>query len=476
MFARFGRVTPNLSDTQRLLIGLTLICVFALAFRMVLETSGQKLTQVYLERYYAGTMSRLIAEKPFWYFLLPMPDIKGIWATTGFIPIYFFEVAIGPHLTFLFLSALAIYCFGVGCWMLFRQVMPSLVGAGSLAFSPFNNSVYLWNGSNNAYITIAFIMLSVGFFGSYVLRDTHRLRNFAAGVLALIIAALSYEIWLNVVIMLLLVTPFIVVFARRWIFDFSISRFMTVVGTVVALAVIYVLIRSRTLSSTAVPGLEFQLIWDHQVPGAFADDFLYNVVFLFYMTISQFLPGSIGTSFAIQGAGKLDPAALQHGYQPDLYALVSSHYLHLWLMYAGIAFGVVAALTAAALRQAIVGGSLGLLLAGVFGLALLAGSPTHAVLKFVAFNGVPFYAYKTSLGVAVGCLGIATLASYLATIGPAWRAMALVMLIGWLGLVAFTRPYWVNENVREIWGEVGFFANGFYPDPWQNLMQLLRSK
>lgn len=464
--------TSRLSDFQRLLLGLVIIAICALAFRVILENSGRMLTQVYLERYYSGTMSRLMAEKPFWYFLLPMPDIKGVWATTGFVAIYFLEISIGPHATFLCLVALMIFGFGIGCWLLFRQVTPSLIGAGAIAFSPFNDSVYLWNGSNNAYVTIAFLMLSVGCFGSYVL-DGSRRRSLLYGALCLVIAALSYEIWLNAVAILLIVAPFIVLFAKRWRPEFNVRRFLVVNATVVALAFIYVFLRMQTLRNTAIPGFEFQLIWDHQVYGALFDDFSYNVVFLFYMTILQFLPRFVGTSLVIQGAGRLDPAALQHGYQPDLYPLVASHYLHLWLMYAGIAFGVAAVLTALVLRKSLSNGAIGLFLSGMFGLALLVGSPTHAILKFVAFNGVPFYAYKTSIGVAVGCLGLATFVSRLDDRQPAWRWTVITGLVVWLGVVAFTRSHWINENVLEIWGESGFFANGFYPDPWQNLLKYL---
>lgn len=468
--------TLKFSDFQRLLLGLAIIVVGALAFRVLLENSGRMLTQVYLERYYSGTMGRLIAEKPFWYFFLPMPDIKGVWATTGFVAIYFLEISIGPHATFLLLVTLMIVGFGIGCWLLFRQVTPSLVGAGAIAFSPFNDSAYLWNGSNNAYVTLAFLMLSTGFFGSFVLEAGRGRRSLIGGAVCLVIAALSYEIWLNAVAILLIIAPFIVLYARRWRPQFNINRFLIVNATAVCLALIYVSLRTQTLRNTAIPGFEFQLIWDHRVSGALFDDFIYNVVFLFYMTILQFLPGFVGTSLVIQGAGRLDPAALQHGYQPDLYPLVASHYLHLWLMYAGIAFGVTAVLTALALRKSLSNGAIALFLSGIFGLALLVGSPTHAILKFVAFNGVPFYAYKTSIGVAIGCLGLATMVARLEDKEPLWRRGAIAGLVIWLGVVAFTRSYWINENVLEIWGDPGFFANGFYPDPWQNLLKYLGLK
>src|SRR5262245_28410997 len=129
------------------------VAALALLLRVALDQSGEHLTTVYLDSAYHGLMSRLIAEKPFWYFLLPMPDIKGVWATTSFVPLYFLETTIGPNGTFLIASTAAILAFGWFCWVISGSPVMTLVGSAALAFSPFNYSVYLWNGSNNVYCT-----------------------------------------------------------------------------------------------------------------------------------------------------------------------------------------------------------------------------------------------------------------------------------------------------------------------------------
>lgn len=453
---------------------LAVISAAAIFYRILLDHSGEYLTRVYLNTYYGDLMPRLIAEKPFWYFLLPMPDIKGVWATTGFVFIYFLETTIGPHATYLVLTTAATVCFGLGLWLVFRRALPSAVGAGALAFSPFNYSVYLWNGSNNVYVMIAGLGLSFGFFFSYIFYEGRRYQ-LIAGFFFLVIAALSYECWLDVAAVTVVITPVAIVFARRWGLAGIQGRMLRVAGLVVAVAVVYSAIRVRTLANTAIPGLEFQLIWSQPSLSVAFDDLTYNVVFLFYLAASQILPGFVGTSLAIELAGRLDPALLQRGYQPDLYPLVASHYLHIWLMYAAALFAIVGCATALCLRRALRQGSLISLTVGCIGLALLIGSPTHAILKFVAFNGVPFYAYKSTLGVMIVYLALAYGVDLLARVSSV-RGGRVVLVSGlalWLGVVAFTRPAWVNENVLEIWGEPGFFGRGFYPDPWRNLKHLV---
>ena len=457
----------------RLIIGIFIVCFLSFLFRYYLDNSGNYLTQIYLERFYQGYMDRLLAEKPFWYFLLPMPEIKGVWATTGFVLIYFLERSLGPNAAFLVLATSATAAFGYGTWLILRRALPSTLAAAALGFSPFNYSVYLWNGSNNCYATIVFLALSFGFFGAYILHEARRVQ-YVLGAVFLVFGALSYESWLDGAAIMVALTPFIIIFCRRFGHTEVKRRYIRVFGFVLGAAVLYTLVRLSTLHNTAIPGLEFQMVWSHSTLGPLVDDALFNAVFMVYAAVVQFLPGFAGTSLAINEAGSLDIGVLQHGYQPNLYPVVAAHYLNLWLMYAG---ALVASLCFGAfiwLRRGLTQGSAGALVAGLLCLALLVGSPTHTLLKFVAFNGVAFYSYKVTVGLMVLFLAVAIAIDALdrRLQGPAQRIALVASISAYILLVAFTRPNWANENIREIWGDVGFFANGFYPDPWQNLKAL----
>jgi hypothetical protein len=454
----------------RLFIWVIPIAFTALMFRIYLDQSAQYLKQPYLDRFYAGYMPRLLAEKPFWYFLLPIPEFKGVWATTGFVPIYFLEAWFGSNAAFLLLTTCATLAFGYGCWLISRRILPSAFAAFALAFSPFNYSVYLWNGSNNVYAMIIFLSLATGFFASYVLHEGRRMQ-LLSGAGFLVLAALSYEAWLGAVAILGVLSWSLLMFLSRHEGRDLSRRYVVVASYVFSMAVIYSLVRMQTLKETAIQGLEFQFVWDHNSFAATFDDLAYHLVFLFYLCISQILPGPVGASLAIYQSGTLDIAALQQGYQPDLYQVVAGHYLNLWLMYAGGAFVGVAVVAATAIRTGMRTGARGPFVAGILLTGVLIGSPTHAMLKFVAFNGVPFYGYKVAIPLMILLFGVGLLIDGVARriSDGRWRLTFLGVAIVYVLVVAFTRPAWVNENVLEVWGAQGFFGNGFYPDPWANL-------
>lgn len=478
---RFGTAAEKQASGNkaevRFVLGVLIVCLLSALFKIFLDNSGTYLTQIYLDRFYQGYMERLLIEKPFWYFLLPMPEIKGVWATTGFVLIYFMEKSIGPHVTFLVLTTFATAAFGYGTWLVLRRALPSTLAAAAFGFSPFNYSVYLWNGSNNCYATIGFLSLSLGFFGAYTLHEGRR-AQFALGALFLVLGALSYESWLDGAAIMVALAPFIIIFCRRFGHGELERRYRHVFGFVLTWALVYTLVRLSTLHNTAIPGLEFQMVWSHSTVGPLVDDFLFNAVFMVYAAVVQFLPGFAGTSLAINEAGLLDVAVLQHGYQPNLYPVVAAHYLNLWLMYAG---ALVASLCFGAficLRRSLTQGCAGSLVAGLLCLAILVGSPTHTLLKFVAFNGVAFYSYKVTVGLTVLFLTVAIAIDALdrRLHGSAQRIVLVASVSAYILLVAFTRPHWANENILEIWGDVGFFGNGFYPDPWENLKALVGTR
>lgn len=450
-------------------LGLLGLCALAWGYRLVLDQSADHLQEIYLERFYRGYMDRLLATKPWWYFLLPMPDIKGVWATTGFVLIYFLERALGPNSAFLLLQAAATAGVGVGTRLATARTTPALVAAGLFAFSPFNYSVYLWNGSNNAYTTVLFLSLAFGCFVHYVVRAP-RVGLLLAGTVSLVAGALSYEVWLDAVAVLTIITGPLVVFLRRRGDAARARRCLLVFAITFGLGVLYTVVRLRYLHMTAIPGLEFQLLWTHATIAAMVDDLVFNVVFLAYLALLQFMPGWLGTSAAIHDPGRLDVDVLQSGYVPELYPYVAQHYLNLWMLYAGAAYVAVAAATLWLLRRGFARRHAGFFVGGLFGLAVLIGSPTHALLKFVAFNGVPFYSYKSTVTVWLLCIGGGLLfAALRERLRGVSRLVAVAVLAGYVLLVAFTRPQWANENIREIWGEAGFFGNGFYPDPWRSL-------
>lgn len=460
--------------------GLIAIVILQVLFRIYLDDAQQYLDQVYLERYYHNRLDKLFHSHPWWYIFFPVAEIKGTWCTTGFLLLYGLESTIGPFETYLLISALSTIAFGSCVWWCSRSSIATLFAASALAFSPFNYSVYLWNGSNNSYTLIFFLSIAALCQFQVVFRQGD-VRWKSASIFFVVLSAISYEIWLNYVVYLIVAAPIVAYFylyldQRKDV----ISGLKFVFFSTVSIAALYVAIRWQYLDNTFIPGREAQFLTDYETLGPALDDLIYNIFFYFYLTISQIMPGFVATSAAIYETGTLDIAKLTFGYQPDLYPLVADHFRGIWLIYSAVLFCLCVYVCVFLFRQMRISKSPVALCVLLLLLPALLGSPTHSLLKFVAFNAVPFYSYKVTVGVVSMCILYGVLADALLKMRFAnhnyVRASLVTLLSMYLAIVAFTRPYWANENIYEIWGEPGFFANGFYPDPWERAKALLTKR
>lgn len=451
---------------------IALAALIGVLFRVFFDESHKYLTEAYLDRFYPAVMERLIAEKSWTYFLLPVLEFKGTWATTGFIPVYFLEEGLGPNSAYLVLSALATVSFGFACWMLTKRRICAFVASLALALSPFNYHVYLVNGSNNVYPLIVFLSLCCAAYAMYVRNGG--IAAFLAGTMLLVATALSYEIWLNAAAVYLLAVPLCWYFLCRLGKQVEARRLVFIAVAVIAVALAYTVVRGLTLTHTAVPSSEFQFVFSHASASAIVDDLVFHAVFLFYLTLVQLFPGPIGTSLTIFSSGALDTSKLQSGYLPDLYPIVDNHYLNMWMIYAGALFALSLIYGILFLRRAFEKSYVCYFVSGLIILGVTAGAPTYVLLKFIPLNVVPLLSYKATIGLLILLFGLGLIVDW---IGSRWKVRARVGLLAavvtWVALVAFSRPVWMNETVLAIWGEVGFYDTGFYPDPWARARSLI---
>ncbi|PCJ69286.1 MAG: hypothetical protein COA62_11740 [Rhodobiaceae bacterium] len=438
------------------------------------------MTEHYLMKYHVRRVGENLVNIPVWRYFFPIVEIKGTWSTTGFILIYYLEKALGIVGAYYLLVVSSTFAVAFAARHVFGSRAAAFSAAVLWAFSPFNYSVYFWSGSNNAYTVVAFLCLAIGFYALYIRQPTAS-RSFWAGTLFLIMAATAYEVWLNFVVYVVLALPLVYLFARRYADPARTRALLQVSFTTITTGVIYTIIRLYFLSFMTRRGSEAQVIPVlKDFPQAF-DDVVNNAFLFFWMGPEAVLPDIFGTSLKILSSGTFSAQSVTHGYLsgerwPNLDWVVQSHYMTMWRFYAGMLFVVFAYLCFRLLQTALRSGDVRRLIAGLLLFAVLLGSPTHNILQFVHFNIWAYYPYKAVIGILFTYGLVAFVVGLLyRRLGTRLQRMALLSGISlYAAMLYVTAPISLNRHIEYMWGDMGFFGHGYYPEPLDNLNEMLR--
>jgi hypothetical protein len=456
---------------RRMLFGLAGVLAAHLFLRIRLDRAAGVLSYVYLERSYPGVPERLFSELPFYRLLLPLPELNGVWGTTGFLPVYLLERWTSPVASYLILSSIAIIAVWWCSWVAFRSPVFSFTLALCLAFSPFNYHVYSVSGSVVLYLTITFLAVTALYHFKLLAVDGLTLRPMVVSTIALVCLALSYEAWIVYGLHILIIAPFVYVCSRRFENAAAIKPLGFVVGQVGTVLAAYVLIRVR-YPSTFRFGTEADLITNYRSVAPAIDDFVSNFVSLFYVTLSQLLPPGFGFSVTLlTSRGPMDAArvsALMGDYHQAYQFLVYPHYLYMWRYAAGAALALFVVGLWLAVRRALMRGDRIAFTVVIFATMVLISSPGHLLIKFRPYNAAPFLGYKVAVSVVALYALFALLVDVAATkYRDAARRRLAIVATAWAYVVVLGLTW--PRVLSVLSAQTGM---GRYPDPLSALRSL----
>jgi hypothetical protein len=440
--------------------------------RAQLDGAGRFINYIYLEQFYPGVPQKLFADLPFYRLLLPLPELNGIWGTTGMLSVYWMERLLSPIASYLLLSSLAIVAVFWATWFALRSQLFSFTVGLCVVFSPFNYAVYSVSGCIVNYLLITFFALTALAHLKLVETGGLHLKWVLLSTVGLICLALSYEAWIAYGIYILLMAPFVLALLRQRNRVDAIRSLLFVVAQTLTALLAYVFIRSR-YPVTFRYGTEADLITHYRSFAPALDDFISNYFTFFYLTLCQLLPPGFGFSATLRAAkGPLTPAqvgSLMGPYHEQYQFLVYPHYLYFWRYAAGVTLTLFLIGVWMAGRRALIQGDLTaagvVLLAGI----VLTSSPGHLLIKFRPYNAAPFLGYKVALSIVALYALFSLLLLRLAEAHRARPRMVVAIVVAAWGYVVYLGLSW-PRILSALSAQTGL---GTYPDPLRALRHWL---
>jgi hypothetical protein len=436
--------------------------------RATLEESPRYLYS-FLERFYPDKVPILFGQLPTWRLFLPLKEITGAWVTTTLILTYQLERVLTPAGVWYLYNALAILVAFGTTWTLFRSAVFSFTFAICVGFGTQFYHAYAVTGGIASYIVTVYHILLM-FTAAQVIRGVpSRAAWTAAFAGSIVLNALGYEGWLDVVALGAVSAPFLYFALSRLERPVEAGRLLIVTAVLIAAGITYVIIKV-SIGFGQIEGSESDVVFNYDSLLMVADDLISNVFTHVYLSVSNFLPPSlVGASAAYQlGPERLIDA--QHQYHAPFLYLVPMSQVFFWRYYAGLVVALLGvALVQVSRRMWSRPSAWSLVL--LFGLLMvLVPGATHMMIKFRPMNAMPAMTYH----VTVGMLGVALVLSWLVT--TAWRSWAnrsaasVVVALVWLTLFygALARPPYLAYMAAQ-----SGLGNLLYPNPMKVLVEKL---
>jgi hypothetical protein len=409
-----------------------------------------------------------------WYqYLLPIPEMNGVWATTGILAVHTLEQICGstPRAYYL-VSSLAVTAVFVLSWLVYRYLLLSSLAGLCLALTTYNYHVYHISGSMIMPLITTFMLL-YSFCQYQLFRPDCRYRIWVPlGIAALALFALSYEGWLDYLVFQWVAFPILALaFYRQgdW------PRVRTALGVLAAAtlaAVAYIAIKvAGSFHSLHRPGLEADVVFNYTAKYGLIgfEDVLVNIFTFFFTTVSTYFPAQF-CSYSLSSwyYGEDDIVRLQAGYHASHTRLVLHSHMFLWRFYAGVALAFFAYWFYRVARKVVACPNPAAISCFLFMTMTMVGSPTHAMVKMRPMHCTPVLGYQCYLSIA----GFSMLICYVMFhLHRTMRNRPVCFLL--LGLFtanlfycALTRPALLSHMAC-------LSGLGTYPDPVQNLKSLL---
>lgn len=460
-----GRV---LAERAVLAAGLAALLAANLYLRHVLEGASGRMYS-FLEAFYAPQIPILFGERPWWRLLLPLPELTGAWAATTLLLTYLVERVLAPGGAWYLFNALAIVVSFWTSWALFRSAVFSFTFAICVGFGTHYYHAYAVTGGIASYLLISYNLLLLFTVAQVVrgVRPAWAWRLALAG--SVLVNALGYEGWLDVLVVVWLASPFVFLGLRRLERPAEAGRLVGVTAVLTAAGVAYVAIKV-TMGYGQTAGAESDVLFNYRSLWLVADDLVANVFTHAYLSLSNFLPPALVGASAFYRLGADAVVAEQHGYHEPFAYLVVMNQVFLWRFHAGAALAIVLYAfwrTAVSMWRR---PTVWTMVVGVALLMVVASGATHTLIKFRPMKAMPVMTYH----VTVGVIGASLLIAWLATSAwQRWRrraaAGALVAAI-WVTIFygALARPaYLAHMSAQVGLGEY------LYPNPMRALVEKL---
>jgi hypothetical protein len=376
-------------------------------------------------------------QKEWWEFLLPMPELNGgIWATTGVLGVYALEQLLGsPVRAYYFVTSLVVATGVLASWRVYHsRLLSGLVGL-SLALSTHVYISYALSGAVIIPLVMTFAILY-----SYSQFELFRQRSVRwpwrlLFLVSLVLYALSYEGWLDFIVLQWIVYPVLIyLFYRRK----DNGRLLTAICVllVATLAVLlYIVVKlDASYSTLHRVGSEADTVFNYAARYwlVAVEDVMVNVITLFFTAVITFVPPQLfNFSMSSWYFGDDVIVDLQHGYHATHAQLVAYSHLFLWRFYAGITFALFCIAYGRVLRGLFSNFSPILLSFWIFMTMTIVGSPTHAMTKMRPMHVTPLLGYQVHVAIIgvvfLMCFGL----YYLSTaMKSRWQFYILVVACG----------------------------------------------
>ena len=449
------------------LLGLPVLVYAEIFLRRNLEHADRHLYSFFVYFYPAAEKTIFHDHFPWWKMLLPIRELTGAWSFTV-IATHFLELMVGvPDTWYLLNVLLVVVSFATG-WFAFESMAFAYTFAICMGFGThFVHAYAVSGGMGSPLIACCFEVLLLCAY-RFVVAGRRAGWWGAAFAASAVMTALMYEGWLDLAVFMCAAAALLGLIAWHRGARTETRRLAVVGGSIAALVVIYVIIKTR-LGYAQTTGSESDVVFNYRQWAPLVEDVASNIVTHLYMAVTNFLPPMLTSSTALYDIGADDLVALQGGYHARFAYLVPMHYLFLWRYVAGalalgLAFLLVRLVVRAWQRPSQDGVTV---ILGVL-MMWLAGS-THALIKIRPMKVAPIMGYH----VLVGVIGAAILISYGVMViwrdwrSAFWRVTATAFVWGVVFYGALARPLMLSHLAAQVG-----LGRDIYPDPMAALLEL----
>lgn len=468
------------SDYIKFLVAGIIIIALGNFFLKYLEISNLHRNGLYLSDYFTSVNSKTYLDSLLnapWKLFLPVeisPDFMR-WTTTGLIPVAALDHILGVDATFYLVNILLVVVSLMTSWFVLRSKVFSVTLAMCMGFG--TQFIHSYVNSSIVLLYLFVIYTEINLLTLYFIfrKQNHRILFKTIFALSLIALALCWEMWVDYLAFLFLLSIFLfIVFRKKDKTVLRGVRFVLITSLFIALVYFGVKYAYHSgVSEHFARGLEGETVITYVLnthsPAYIItaiEDMISNIITYNYFALTNYFPPPFTSSFSLFYLGKDAIISNQYGYATSFGSddFVYNHHVFLWYFGAGIIFAVFCYFLLRHIIQSLKKPTSHSLILSSLLLLIATGAFTHLFIKYRFYLSLPLFPYKCIVSIVGVSLLIAYLLMYLKDRISSRRRYFSIVVASWLVIVvaAFTRPALLSDMLN-------LLKMGTYPDPWQEL-------
>jgi hypothetical protein len=450
-----------------LALGVMVLVALNYYLRHSLEHADQYLYSFLTYFYPDATRSVFSPSFPKWKLLLPLPEFTGSWTTTTLILTHLVQSRIGPANAWYLFNAILIVVSFFTSWVMFKSWIFSYTFAICMGFGTQLYHTYSAAGGIGFYLLFAYYQVLLMCAYKVVIGDHPRWVWRAFFGAALIVTAIAYEAWLDLLVFIWIASIYLMAVLWRVGDRVRLRRLMTVTATITVVGLVYIYVKTQ-YGYGQLPGKESDLVFNYHMVVPAIEDVISNVFTHGYVVLTNFLPPALVSSNSFYQMGAEPLIAFQYDYATRFHYLVPMSHVFFWRYYAGVALTLFVLIAVMVVRRSLHEPTAERVTLAAFIIMTGIGGPTHDFIKYRPMNSMPVLGYH----VLVGVLGMSLLISFgldraVARVHSRAAAAALVAAVwGVLFYGALARPTFLSHEAAQVG-----LGEGIYPDPMRTLRQ-----